>query len=152
MLTQAQELKLIDYLDEQLKLVSRDYIRRFESPVEFVAICSKLTTIIELIMNDNTPTYIQSQYLIRILGDFIEYTEGFFPVKDDPSFLFDFCSLLDYSISSLAPSLSATDKVRLSNLAQSLRVAVVHFMTNSNLSGYEQEQSKVLENSLSILG
>ncbi|CAN6637358.1 hypothetical protein TRVA0_016S01376 [Trichomonascus vanleenenianus] len=162
-LSERQQEKFRQYLDDKLLEVSRKYFRRLTQDAEpgsyyphigpLIADLDKLVDVVWYSITSlaaNQELYGQTYYLLRIADEFATYLQGFLAEDDRESipgreiirFLQkldgEFVNLLDDS--SDLPKLTQTEAVRLVSIAERTRVTVMNAV-----SGYEFEVSQVYE-------
>ncbi|KAK9367804.1 hypothetical protein V1509DRAFT_565817 [Lipomyces kononenkoae] len=163
-LSSAQQSKLINYLDEQLLLISRKYVRKFSDtgPPDSVyytiePLLDDLTKLVDLIwysVSTTSTPFIQSQYLLRIADDLNDCIPSL-PINS-PERVFSFLRKLDKIFHKLivgdVPShkrMGNTEKARLESIIERTRVDIVAVM--SPFDGHELDITRVYESVLEEL-
>ncbi|KAK9446684.1 uncharacterized protein V1518DRAFT_132734 [Limtongia smithiae] len=165
-LSDEQQSRLVNYLDEQLLHVARRFVRRcsavgegsVESSLMTVdSLIDDLTRLIDLIwysVSGTSTPFLQEQYLLHIADDLIDYILRL-PI-DSPDKVFAVLAKLDKIFYKLVvgdvPSgkrMSNTERARLESIAERTRVDVVEKL--ARYAGHEVALTRVYERVLEEL-
>ncbi|ODV59877.1 TFIIH complex subunit TFB6 ASCRUDRAFT_9084 [Ascoidea rubescens DSM 1968] len=172
-LTNKQHSKLIMYIDTELINVQKKYVQSFNDDedntttsnnnrppaykelIELLDDLIKLVRFIEYSIKETTFNYgYQTQYLIKISGDLLDYlhfNNKFKFNKKTLLKLIQLIQLIDLNFVLLIDShnsLSNTDKVRLCTITERSRLSVISLTGKFNVNDYKYEVSKLYENVL----
>jgi hypothetical protein len=155
-LSETQQDRFRDYLDEEIMRITRKYIQRLNNPVQgyrsFADMLHDINKLVDLLWYSVTSTYseggdFQSYYLLRIADDLVDYIEGY-QNEPCPEDTIRILQKLDAMLSQLVDGhgpvrLTRTEAVRLQSIAERTRIVVA-----SIIKGLELEVAKVYENVL----
>ncbi|KAK9476010.1 hypothetical protein V1514DRAFT_286280 [Lipomyces japonicus] len=152
-LSESQQSKLINYLDQELLHVSRKFVQKTSSDQDnsIDGLLVDLNKIVDLLwysVSSTSTPFIQAQYLLKIADDLNDYITSL-PIEN-ANILFKFIRKLDKIFLNLIkgdiPSRSRignTEKVRLEGIIERTRVDIVSTLGPS--SDYDYELARVYE-------
>lgn len=162
-LSEAQQQKFKDYLDDQLLSITRRFVKRaaedggsYESLDPLLEDLNKLIDVVwySISGQDDRDLFGQPHYLLRIADELVDFIAGF---QNDPRprETIQILKKLDNIFARMidqdgVPKLRQTEAVRLDSIAERTRIVVTNAF--EGIQGYDEEISKVYEEVLDRTG
>ncbi|CCH44071.1 hypothetical protein BN7_3630 [Wickerhamomyces ciferrii] len=172
-LSLSQQSKFINYVDERLLAIQRRFVQAlglselgYKSINELIADLKQLISFIWFSIDNDSNTHLtkdqfkelpstnfgQTDYLIRIAGDLLEYIDKLAFEEDSGVKILKLIDEVDQKISRLidgripgGKGLTGTDIVRIQGIAERARLAIIEAFEKKKIEGYRYELTKVYE-------
>jgi len=179
-LSLAQQSKFINYVDERLLHIQRRFTQSFGlGELGYRSINELITDVKQLLnfiwysigsdddgdkerkeyLHQDSTNFGQSEYLIRIAGDLVEYVGKMEINQDSAINVLKLMKSLDEKFARLidgkvpgGEKLRGTEQVRISGIAERSRLLMVELFEREKIEGFHYELSKIYDESLERIG